>query len=289
MRTGNAQFELFDAAHVPVGSGTEEGGRVGNCQLGGMARRARKYKNSGNEAKKYLKTKDITFLQCANYARFARNLRPIRPLKEQESRRLAKTSCNLGVEGPCWKVTHCRLVGAVREPPLHALFTRGVAQTCRSLACLRHCQECAYIPTKYVGTYAPPWFFDPAPLWLEKGADIPTKGVGTYAPPVASDNWHLAPRNLAPDTWRQAPALRVDIGFWQSDNSQAAHKMVSSAETRRRGSAVQSSDLNSRGSGPGQYLGNPTSVTWHPALDVSTIPCGCNLLPARAHVHCHQP
>ena len=108
-----------------------------------------KMENSGNEAKKYLKTKDITFLQCANYARFARNLRPIRPLKEQESRRLAKTSCNLGVEGPCWKVTHCRLVGAVREPPLHALFTRGVAQTCRSLACLRHCPGGAYIPPKY--------------------------------------------------------------------------------------------------------------------------------------------
>jgi len=29
-------------------------------------------KNSGNEAKKSLKTKDITFLMRANYARFAR-------------------------------------------------------------------------------------------------------------------------------------------------------------------------------------------------------------------------
>jgi len=31
-------------------------------------------KNSGNEAKKYLKTKHITFLSDANYARFARKL-----------------------------------------------------------------------------------------------------------------------------------------------------------------------------------------------------------------------
>jgi hypothetical protein len=33
----------------------------------------RKMKNSGNEAKKYLKTKAVTFLNAANYARFARN------------------------------------------------------------------------------------------------------------------------------------------------------------------------------------------------------------------------
>jgi len=31
-----------------------------------------KMKNSGNEAKKYLKTKNITFLDDANYARFVR-------------------------------------------------------------------------------------------------------------------------------------------------------------------------------------------------------------------------
>jgi hypothetical protein len=36
-------------------------------------------KNSGNEAKKWLKTKDITFLNAANYARFARKLTPITP------------------------------------------------------------------------------------------------------------------------------------------------------------------------------------------------------------------
>ena len=41
-----------------------------------------------------------------------------------------------------------------------------VAQTCRSLACLRPSQEDAYIPPKYGGTYAPPWFFDPVPMGL---------------------------------------------------------------------------------------------------------------------------
>ena len=38
----------------------------------------------------------------------------------------------------------------------------------------------------------------------------------------------------------------------------------------------------------GQVRGSTiTSVTWHPGPDVGTIPC--YLLPARAHVHCHQP
>jgi len=36
-----------------------------------------KYKNSGNEAKKYLKTKDNHFLNAANCARFARKLAQI--------------------------------------------------------------------------------------------------------------------------------------------------------------------------------------------------------------------
>jgi len=37
-----------------------------------------KMKNSGNEAKKYLKTKHITFLSGANYVRFACKIAQIR-------------------------------------------------------------------------------------------------------------------------------------------------------------------------------------------------------------------
>jgi hypothetical protein len=40
-------------------------------------RELQKMENSGNEAKKYLKTKQITFLMAANYARFASNLAQI--------------------------------------------------------------------------------------------------------------------------------------------------------------------------------------------------------------------
>jgi hypothetical protein len=38
----------------------------------GKERIAKKYKMSGNEAKKYLKTKEVTFLNGADYARFER-------------------------------------------------------------------------------------------------------------------------------------------------------------------------------------------------------------------------
>ena len=44
----------------------------------GECRELQKMKNSGNEAKKYLKTKHITFLDAANYARFAHQLAQVR-------------------------------------------------------------------------------------------------------------------------------------------------------------------------------------------------------------------
>jgi hypothetical protein len=47
--------------------------RRGNRGKRGIA----KMKNRGNEAKKWLKTKDITFLKCANDAHFARNFAQI--------------------------------------------------------------------------------------------------------------------------------------------------------------------------------------------------------------------
>jgi hypothetical protein len=43
----------------------------------GECRELQKMKNSANEAKKYLKTKNMTFLNGADYARFARKLAQI--------------------------------------------------------------------------------------------------------------------------------------------------------------------------------------------------------------------
>jgi hypothetical protein len=60
--------------------------------MGEILRIARKYKNSGNEVKEYLKTKDITLLRAAIFARFERKFAPIEPQKEQERRNLHKRS-----------------------------------------------------------------------------------------------------------------------------------------------------------------------------------------------------
>ena len=61
----------------------------------GKERIAWKYKNSGNEAKKYLKTKEVTFLNAANYARFERIFAQIRAQKEQKQASLRKTNRRL--------------------------------------------------------------------------------------------------------------------------------------------------------------------------------------------------
>ncbi len=66
------KFELFDIARVPAGDWDMTGTEI--VRLGQIRRIASKYKNSGNEAKKCLKTKEITVLNGANYARFAHEL-----------------------------------------------------------------------------------------------------------------------------------------------------------------------------------------------------------------------
>jgi len=72
MHTLNAKFELFDStlvAGVAWSKGMRQGSKLpGRGEISGIAR---KYKNSGNEAKKSLKTKDITFSHAANCTCFA--------------------------------------------------------------------------------------------------------------------------------------------------------------------------------------------------------------------------
>ena len=69
MRALNAQFKLFDTAHALAGD--RNGGTPQGSKLPGRGS-ALKYKNSGNEAKKYLKTNDINFFVAANCAHFTR-------------------------------------------------------------------------------------------------------------------------------------------------------------------------------------------------------------------------
>jgi hypothetical protein len=78
MREINPKFELFDTARVRAGDWIVEDVAGTEIALLGETRgTAREYKNSGNEAKKWLKTKHITFLSGAKYARFAHQLAQI--------------------------------------------------------------------------------------------------------------------------------------------------------------------------------------------------------------------
>jgi hypothetical protein len=78
MREIEANFELIDIAHVGAGDWIVGDGAETEIALPGEARgTAREYKNSGNEAKKWLKTKHITFLGGANDASFACKLAQI--------------------------------------------------------------------------------------------------------------------------------------------------------------------------------------------------------------------
>ena len=71
------EFELSDTSHVLAKAANRKrvGGR--NRRGRGIQGTARKYENRGNEAKEYLKTKDITFSNAANYACFAREFAAI--------------------------------------------------------------------------------------------------------------------------------------------------------------------------------------------------------------------
>jgi len=51
--------------------------KAGVALARGESGELQKMKNSGNEAKEWLKTKDITFFDAANYACFACKLTPI--------------------------------------------------------------------------------------------------------------------------------------------------------------------------------------------------------------------
>ncbi len=65
MRTSRVEFEFSSTSQVLAEASNRK-------QVGGIRRTAREYENRGNEAKKFLKTKDITFLKGANIACFVR-------------------------------------------------------------------------------------------------------------------------------------------------------------------------------------------------------------------------
>ena len=107
MRALNAEFELFDAPHVPAEK-LERGNaaRFDIVRLRAVWRSGRKHENRGNEAKEYLKTKDITFLSSANDACLACRFARILGLKGAKAAHLAQSSWGKSVGR---NRTKCRL------------------------------------------------------------------------------------------------------------------------------------------------------------------------------------
>jgi hypothetical protein len=78
MRALNATFELFDTAYLQAA--VWNGRMEQDSKLPGRGKPTgsqKEYKNSGNEAKEYLKTKDITFFDAAYFTPLVRGSAPI--------------------------------------------------------------------------------------------------------------------------------------------------------------------------------------------------------------------
>ena len=95
MRELKAEIERCRNMHVLARASNCEWGRFETAQAREIPRTARNYKNRGNEAKKSLKTKDITFFNGANFAPFMHNSAATRPQKDQTTADFAKTRSGL--------------------------------------------------------------------------------------------------------------------------------------------------------------------------------------------------
>ncbi len=95
MRASRVEFEFSSTSQVLAEASTGEDDHGRNRRVGGIQRSARKCENRGNEAKKCLKTKDITFLKVADFACFVRKLTAISPQREQMTPHFAKTKPGL--------------------------------------------------------------------------------------------------------------------------------------------------------------------------------------------------
>ncbi len=72
MRALGAEFEFSSTSQVLAGASNGKDSRGRDRPVRGIQRTTREYENRGNEAKESLKTKDITFLDGADFACFVR-------------------------------------------------------------------------------------------------------------------------------------------------------------------------------------------------------------------------
>jgi len=113
MGTLDAQFGLFSTSHFPAsGRNGRQRGRLQNFPAGGSPHGAMKYKNSGNEAKKWLKTNDITFLMLHILRILRANLHDFDAKRSKNSTHFAKRT--EASHSPLI-TRHCREFGLICE------------------------------------------------------------------------------------------------------------------------------------------------------------------------------
>jgi len=94
------------------------------CSSARGTREIQKMENSGNEAKKYLKTKENRFFECCKLGAFWAKIGTYRTLKGAKTARLAQNEPKLRRGNGGLTTTYCRLVRSVREPLLHPVRPR---------------------------------------------------------------------------------------------------------------------------------------------------------------------
>jgi hypothetical protein len=110
MREIEPKFDRFEIAHMRAGDwivGDEAGTEI--ARLGETRGTAREYKNSGNKAKKCLKTKDISFLNAANQGSLRANRHKSGPEASKEHHNLGKRGQAAASQGEAVEVTKSRL------------------------------------------------------------------------------------------------------------------------------------------------------------------------------------
>ncbi len=86
MRAINAQFELFDAAHIPAGSGAGEWGRVQSCLVGGNPEAREKIQKQWERSQGVLENKGHHFLAGCKLRAFCAQIDTNQTLKGARNR-----------------------------------------------------------------------------------------------------------------------------------------------------------------------------------------------------------
>jgi hypothetical protein len=186
MHALKAEFELSNNLHVFARASAGECHRFEIAREREVHTTTKSYENRGNEAKKCLKTKDLTIFNGASSAHFARNLSAIEPQMDQTTPGFTKTGSRLTTPTRYYD-TDKQSASQPRDSHKRRLNLDSgwqgrktwVAHTSRrTLAgCMRPLNRGADMPN--YGTSAPPAKIDhPLPLLIQGGeflADSPPR------------------------------------------------------------------------------------------------------------------